>query len=292
MITTVMRIAHLIIAHKNPMQLERLIKRMQHHSFDFYIHIDKKIDIEQFLFLKKYKQVHFIEKRIKCNWGGFSTLQAMLNSLEEVLETGIEYGFYNLLSAQDYPIKTNEAIYAYFSKHADKSFIFYEPKEESNWWSEAVLRYEKYHLTESSFTGKFFVEKIINKVLPKRKFPLSLKIYGGSKASWWSLNRESAAYLVDFMNEKKELHNFLKYCWGTDEFVIPSILMNSPLKSQIVNNNLRYIDFPPGKANPRILESADLEKLISSDMLFARKFDTEVSIVVLDQIDEQLEAQQ
>lgn len=281
-----MRLANIIIAHKNPLQLERLIRKMRHPNFDFYIHLDKKIDIKSFEYLKKIEGVYFIENRIVCNWGGYSTLEAMLGSLKEVFENKIDYGFYNLISAQDYPIKTNEEIYQFFASNTQKSFIFYETEDAGNWWKGAVYRYKRYHLTEFNFKGKSFVERMINIVLPERKFPMFSELYGGSKSSWWSLNQECASYLTNFFTKKLNIGKFLRLCWGTDEFVIPTILMNSPLKDRIVNNNLRYIDFSKGGGNPKILELEDLDKLIHSPMLFARKFDTEVDLKVLDKIDE------
>lgn len=279
-----MRIAHLIITHKNPLQLERLIKKMRHPMFDFYIHLDKKVDIKDFEYLKSIGQVYFIQNRVICNWGGFSTLEAMLNSLSEVLDKNHDYGFYNLLSAQDYPIKSNEDIYQFFLKNSSKSFIFYETDHAEEWWSTAVNRFKKYHLTDFNFKGKSFLERIINKILPSRTFPISVKLYGGSKSSWWSLNNESATYLISYFR-KQNMKSFLRYCWGTDEFVIPTILMNSLLNNYIVNDNLRYINFPLGKANPKILGMEDVEQLQKSDMLFARKFDLTSNPEILDWID-------
>lgn len=40
-----MRVAHLIVTYTNPEQTERMIKRMQHPDFDFYIHVDAKMPI-------------------------------------------------------------------------------------------------------------------------------------------------------------------------------------------------------------------------------------------------------
>jgi hypothetical protein len=36
-----MKLAHLILAHNQPKQLERLLKRLQHNNADIYIHLDK-----------------------------------------------------------------------------------------------------------------------------------------------------------------------------------------------------------------------------------------------------------
>lgn len=281
-----MRIAHIIIAHKNPQQLARLIKRMQYPDFDFYIHIDQKIDIEPFLFLKDMAGVFFIQKRIECNWGGYSTLLAMVNSLEEAQESSRGYSFYNLLSAQDYPLKSNKWIHDFLLENEGKSFIYYEEDHTSKWWDSAVQRFDRYHLTDFNFPYKFFVERVINKLLPKRKFPLAVKLYGGSKASWWMIDDECAGYLLNAFKKEKELNSFLRFCWGTDEFVIPTILMNSPLSAKIVNGNLRYIVFPEGGASPIIYQTADFDAIVESDMIFARKFDTTIDSVILDKIDD------
>lgn len=283
-----MKIAHVIIAHKNPEQLERLLKKLDHPNFDFYIHIDKKIDIGPFLYLEKIKGVRFIKNRGLCNWGGYSTLQAMIGSLKEVLDNDVSYHHYNLLSAQDYPIKSNDVIYNFFIENKGKSYIFYESKNESNWWEGAVNRFQKYHLTDFNFKGKNLLERTLNSFLPRRKFPVSMELYGGSKSSWWALNKDAAEYVVSYLKTGNKLDSFLKFCWGTDEFVIPTILMNSPLKPTMVNDNLRYIDFPDGKANPKILRSDDLGKLMLSNMLFARKFDIELYPDILDLLDKHL----
>ena len=34
-----MKIAHLILTHNNPLQLERLVKRLRHNDADIYIYI-------------------------------------------------------------------------------------------------------------------------------------------------------------------------------------------------------------------------------------------------------------
>jgi len=284
-----MRLANIIITHKNPGQLERIIKRMEHPDSDFYIHLDKKIDMKGFEYLGQMDSVYFIKNRFVCNWGGYSTLEAMVGSLKEVLDNETEYGFYNLMSAQDYPIKTNEEIHEFFLSNAKKSFIFYENDPTGKWWSEAVYRFKRYHLTDFNFMGKSFLEKMLNKILPERIFPIQGELYGGSKASWWSLNTAVATYLTDVFSAQKELNKFLRFCWGTDEFVIPTILMNSPLKDNIVNNNLRYIEFPDRLANPKILDLEDFDKMMDSNMLFARKFDLDKSLEVLNKIDQYLD---
>jgi len=282
-----MRIAHIIMTHKNPVQLARLIKSLQHKDFDFYIHLDKKISIDDFLFLEKLDQVYFINNRIKCNWGGWSFTQGIINSINEITALNKDYGFINLLSAQDYPISSISDIHSFFKERPGQNFINFA-NSKSDWWAAAPERYEKYHFTDINFKSKYFFQRIINKILPKRKFPENLELYGGSDSSWWTLSAECAQHVAEVITKNKKLNNFLKYCWGTDEFIIATLVMNSEFKNKTNNNNLRYIDWSEGNAHPKLLGIEDYSKLKSSPMHFARKFDVEFDEIILDKVDSEL----
>src|SRR5882724_11649229 len=101
-----MRLAHLIITYTNPSQTERMIRRMQHPDFDFYIHADKKIDIRPYLFLANIQQVYLIHNRVDVVWGGYATVETTLQCTKEIFATGREYDYIHLMSGQDYPIKS------------------------------------------------------------------------------------------------------------------------------------------------------------------------------------------
>ena len=272
------------MAHKAPEQLERLIIKMNHPMFDFYIHLDKKSDFESFKYLGSMDNVFFITNRIECNWGGYSFVKAILCSVKEVLNSTVKYDFINLMSAQDYPIKPVEEMYNFLSGHKGMSFISYEFFD-GTWWKHAVTRFRSYHFTDYKLKGKYLLQKIVNKLMPQRKFPLNLKLYGSSNSSWWILSFEAAEYLIDFIEKNVKLNKFMQYTWGSDEFLIATILLNSPFKERIINNNLRYIDWSKGGAHPKILSKDDLQKLMNTDKFFARKFDVSMDPEILDLID-------
>ena len=73
--------------------------------------------------------------------------------------------------------------------------------------------------------------------------------------------------------------------WGPDEFLIPTIVMNSPFRDSIINDNFYYIDWSRGGSNPKTLTAEDFDKLMSSDKLMARKFDTQTDAKILDLLD-------
>jgi hypothetical protein len=281
-----MKVAHLIMAYKNPHQIEKLIKSMAHPDFFIYIHLDKKVNIKDFQYLETYERVVFIKNRVVCNWGGFSFVRAIFSSLKEILSLREDYSFINLMSAQDYPIRPMDQLYSFLVRNNGKCFISYENNPKQKWWSHARKRLELYHFTDLNFKGKYFIQSIINKILPKRTYPLDMLFYGSSDASWWTITSECALYMVNFMDNDKKLRNFLKYTWGADEFVVTTIIMNSPFKDRVVNNNLRLITWTDGLANPRILISEDMEIIKESDRFFARKFDITVDAKIIDDLDQ------
>jgi hypothetical protein len=78
---------------------------------------------------------------------------------------------------------------------------------------------------------------------------------------------------------------FFKHAGLPDEIFFQTILLNSHFKSQLVNDNLKYVDWSDLLAHPAILLTRDYEKLIDSTSLFARKFDETVDANILEMID-------
>lgn len=69
-----MKIAYLIAAHTDTVQLYNMVSALQIKNVTtFFIHIDKKVDINPFKDkLSKCENVIFTKKRVKTYWGGFS----------------------------------------------------------------------------------------------------------------------------------------------------------------------------------------------------------------------------
>ncbi len=140
-------------------------------------------------------------------------------------------------------------------------------------------------MTDFDFRGRYRLQYFINYVLPTRKFPLPYTLYGGENATWWTITSDCARYILKFIKENSKVRRFAKFTWASDEFLIPTIIMNSPFKDSVVQDNFRYIDWSLGGHNPKILTIADFEHMRNSKKLFARKFDPLVDSQVLDQID-------
>lgn len=278
-----MRIACIIMAHKDPQQIERLIKKFQGFPFDFYIHLDKKINQEPFEFLAGLPQVEFIKDRVHVRWASYSFLIAVLKAFNQVLFNGKKYDFISVMSGQDYPIKSVKTIYEYLENSKGKNFISYE--ENGTWWEHAITRINKYHFTNFGFKGRYRIQFFLNSILPSRKFPLPYSLYGGPRAMCMTLGADCAEYLLNFIESDKKLRRFIRFTWGPDEFVIPTLIMNSKFSDSVINDNFYYIDWSKGGSNPKTLLAEDYNVLLTSDKMMARKFDMLRDATILDMLD-------
>ena len=131
-----MRFAVIIVTYTSPEQTKRLIDSLNNGQFDFYIHLDKKVDINTHRSLFDMPNVFFIHDRIDIKWAGFTTAEAALNSIRQIAASGIQYDFVNLITGQDYPIKSAGYIAGFLADNIGKEFILYKDFDTSGFFQE------------------------------------------------------------------------------------------------------------------------------------------------------------
>lgn len=293
-----MKIAYIILAYKLPDQLVRLVRKLHTEDTFFFIHIDKEKGEELFHHVKgqlsNLDHVFFI-RRIASKWGQLGCVKATLEGLNHLYALGSDFDYVINLSGQDYPIKTNQYIQDYLQKNKGLSYINFHSipylthPHIDDWiyywhfyWGKYHFVWPRENMFESSALNHIW-NNLAKKITSRRKIPLGLSPYHGG--SYWCLAREHVDYLHNFLNKNSSIISFFKYVQFPTEFFFQTILLNSQFKDELVNDDLRHIDFSAKKANPKILSQEDLEKFMSSSNLFARKFDSTVDPVVLDLID-------
>lgn len=275
-----MRHAILIHAHHMPEQFGRLCRALRHPDFDIWANIDKKSDIEPFL--SAAPQANFVRKRIEVGWGEWSQVEATLNSLEEIMASGREYGYILFISGQDYPVRPLGQIADYLEEHKGSEFISGVVPEQ-----DPVMRkkWERRYTKRWLFIGPnrniaAALSKKILHLFPSQKLPYA--IYKGS--NWWNLTSECARYLLDYRKKNPGIIRSYRHSLCADEMFFQSTLMASPLAGRLVNRNFRYIAWTP--AGPRTLGAADHKSIAESDAWFCRKVDMYKEPALLDMLDE------
>lgn len=278
-----MRIAHVILAHKNPAQVARLTAALAHPGVDCYVHVDAKTDITPFLELERQPGVYLCRTRIDVQWGSYSLVQASLESLREAISRG-EYDYVNHLSGQDFPLRPASEFYDFLCANQGQEFITcYTEASGVDWWKDADLHLWRHNFHNWRIPGKYRLERLANRFLPRRRFPIEGYTVAGW-SQWFTITGRATRYMLDFLDNHPEVVRFFKYVWGADEFVASTVLYNSDYGAH-VRENLLYLDWSEGKANPKLLGIADFEALVASEKWFARKFDAGVDARILDRLE-------
>lgn len=284
-----MKHAYLIMAHSDPSQLNRLVQAIDDERNDIFVHIDKKADISLFNGIKTiHSHLIFVNDRIDTHWGDASQIDT-----EYVLfRTASQYGEYNrfhLLSGADFPLKSQNFIHTFFEKYPTKEFIDFEGSEiDEDKNKKGVKReiYKKchlYHFFLSSLKDRNRVKANFLNLVRRglmllqmgvgmnRKFSLGI-LFKGSQ--WGSYTNKFVECLIEKEEVVKREFRFTHCC---DEIYKQTIAMAENFEIA-KEGNLRLIDFSRGsRQSPYIFKEEDLNELLGSDKLFARKFSSKES---------------
>jgi hypothetical protein len=282
-----LRMAYFISAYKKPESIIRLVNVLANEEDLFYIHFDKKVKSQTF---KKWRTLIIencqteniqILSKFQTKWGAFGVSDATISAMRHFDD--FDYDYFTNLTGECYPLKSSRQIKETF-KNQNSGFM--------NFWK---IPYEGWAPARGGFWrihNRFYF-------LPKKKYPYVRKIriprlnkkmpndlepYGGW--SLFSLPKDMISYALKYLDNNPNVKAFYKRTFAPNEMMWQTILMNSPFKDRIVNDNMRYIEFI--RSHPRILTKKDYSTLKNSGRLFARKFDSDVDREILDIIDREM----
>lgn len=157
------RVAILILAHKNQQQIDRLIKTLDFPYFDLFIHIDKRYgDISKLVALENDRRIFFIKNREKGYLNTYSLVDITLK-LMKTAKSRFNYKYYIILSAQDYPIKSNKYIYDFLMNSYPQEFIDYTIVEKGAWcenWGNVAFQQSSRKTIFDIIGHKYYFSKI------------------------------------------------------------------------------------------------------------------------------------
>jgi len=283
-----MKVAYLIMGHREPEQILRLIDALRDSAAFFAVHIDKRAPDEVFAPLKEYAGTRpdlFLTRRIRCYWGSFGIASAMVECIRTTVECGVHFDYAILLSAQDYPIKSADQITEFLERNKGAEFIECFELAKPNRWTNHAGPYQA--LNRVQYWTFFLRSRPFHLRIPRR-LPFGWQPHGGSQ--WWGLSRECILYLESTFRTKPEVIRYFRHVFIPDESLFQTVIANEPrFSSRIVCNDLRHIDWErPNPKYPRTLDMEDLERLRVSSKLFARKFERVRSGELLDTVDTEL----
>ena len=308
---------YIVLAHKNPAQLARLITRLDDGNSKFYLHIDGNSRLEDFEDITNNKCVVSLKARIKCAWGDFSLVAATLLGMAEIIAEG-RGGYTILLSGQDYPLRSNSAINDYLERNDGVDFIDCRPIHDV-WPDGYEDRVDSYrfmlskergdgitlpYILSRKYLNPVYVLNIVKRllkrrvggerlvtifsvILKKRKKP-SMNWYGGSQ--WFALSQRTLAMVYDFHLAHPEYGEYHRFTQVPDEIFFQTIVMKLKDEDSTIRvaPSTTYVNWSRRNVPlPVTFTRSDLSELesLGDGYLFARKFDTEVCSEILNVLD-------
>lgn len=281
-----LKVAFLILAHKNPSQIVTFIDALDCEQTAFFIHIDKKSNImgdSSLEKLKNRKNVFFTKQRKNVSWGGYGHIDATLLLLKECLEKD-KYDYISLHSGQDLPIKNKYEIIDFFKKNQGKEFIEFFSLKIKTWWPDNPIDRIKYYwfIEEIGLEKSWELYEAQKELCTERKYFEDIQPYAGWQ--WWTITRDCAQYIIDYVSKNPSFCDYYKYTLIPDEGFFQTIILNSHFKEKVLCYNLTYWEGAPGQLHPKVFTEDDYNKLVTSDRFFARKFDVDVDEKIIKMI--------
>jgi len=281
-----MKTAFLIMAHRQPGHLARLLRVLDGDWNTAFIHIDRRVDDRLFKAASpQRKNILFLERssRIASRWCGFGSVRAALNLLRAALASGRDFDRFCLLSGADFPIKSIAHIREQFNTSTE--FIRIARRLGPHDEHEHMQHVRYYHFRDNELL------KRLPRIIPRKLYP-GMTLYQGSQ--WWALTSGCIRFIMDFVQAHPEYARFQRYFFCPDEIFFHSLVKNSPFAAHIYHDlasvpagmdpysltehGCHFVDWKfKGLTVPKILDGSDLPRLLASPALFARKFDEQIS---------------
>lgn len=296
-----MKLAILLLCHKNAKQINLFLKALRHPDIEFFIHMDKKANIVNQLI--KRSDIHVLpgNLRVDVRWGEFSQTRATLNLFLAARKIK-NFDYYWVCSGQDFPIVSADKIINYFKEHPQRNFVslwpsyFYNNRNRKNHYDKRNDLFFPRILMGRSFIKRLFKRIYIEitggwnhtYTLFLRSNPVSkFKFFYGP--SWVCLSDCFVRWLFDYLKEYPGFIDYLFNSLNPDESIFQTLLMASPYKNTR-HDYLHYIDWSErrGKTrnSPNILTINDYVKIKNSGHLMARKFDITTDSQILYKLQE------
>jgi hypothetical protein len=315
-----MRVAFLVLNHRRPEQLVRLLTTLRSQLPDSPIVVHHDVFHGEFPgeLLVNFDNVNLLTSRKRLMWGDFSLMEVCCWSLTWMQEH-LEFDWVVMLSAQDYPIKplsdladdlARNGADAVFSaapisqltaleriKMRQRYFFQYQPPAAS--WSASRPRGVRGFLRRST-RSLVVALNIMQPLFKLYRLPDDLPYRFGWRArstpfgsnrlcwkgsQWFALSQDALEYVLTYLADHPEYVDYYHRTMVPDESMLATVVFNSP-NLRVANRDVTYTRWRSGSEHPDIFQTADLSELIAVPQYFARKFDIDRDSRILDELDE------
>ncbi len=266
-----MRIAYVIGAHSKERQFKWIFDAIYNPHDLFAIHIDSKTPALTALAMRETvanrPNVFLIPPRsvVHSEW---SLCNVELDAIKYFCERHEDWQYFINLSGQDYPLKSRDQIGAELGKDPRQNYLEFVPlntlppnfHRRKNWYNFRI--------------GNRLIRTPLPHFTPKN---IRIDWHG---SAWHVITREFCEWLLK-ANVAQECMRFLRHAKNADEFLMQTLIMNSPFADTLNTSFKWWIRWGHRAPHPDILTMAHYDELTACDEFFARKFDETIDSEIL-----------
>ena len=284
--------AYLLMIHHRKDLIDLLLEELD----DERNHIDTKSDLKFNDFHTK-KAKLFETERISVNWGGFSQIKCEYILMKAARKNG-PYDYYHLMQGSSYPLKTQDELHQFYDEHQGMQFISIDDKYNKK----IERRVKQVWLYNESYSSNLLIDRF------KRNIDIAFRAiqflvgYDHFKKynlqfakgfALWSITQDFLDYVLE--NEKL-VKNIFKHSFCGDELFIQILAYNSKYRDKLFYDNNGVITsmwastWVIGDRRPDCnFKYKDLNYLLNTYDNFARKFEDDDGIKLIEEIKKELD---
>lgn len=284
------RHAYLLIVHKNPSQVRKLLGALDDERNLVVVHCDKKMVHDDVKAISNAPLESAELRVLQVNdvlWGSFSQVETELLLLREALGCGCSY--YHLLSGEDLPLRSQDELHAFFDG-SNKEFVAFNPQFE--WPAVLDARVRQRHLQNRNDS---VFSKCIDKVWVALQClvgadMLDSDVRYGYGSNWFSITDRLANDVID---HEEWVRAHFAHAMCADEVFLQSFALTFGYQDSLYKpfdagdkwGNMRLVDWDRGEGiHPYTLRNDDFDWMMSTGMMFGRKFSMDVDSRVIKQV--------
>jgi hypothetical protein len=292
-----MKIAYLMLVHKNPQLLERAIGALSSKGCAFFIHIDRKSDIRKFSGIGG-GNIFLSEPRRPVYWAEFSNVEAEIQLIRQALDSSGNYDYLVFMQGSDYPLRSGKYIQSFLDKNRGWEFMSLVRMPAPGF---PLSKINTIRYTSDKPIRRFAFRVMARLGLAQRdwrKYLEKLEPFAGDAC--WALSRNACRHILDFDATNPHVSNYFRNTLVPEESFFHTILGNSSFLPRI-RRNLHFRDWPanqrdhPAMLNEEHVKFFESQEKISvedewgsGELLFARKFSDD-SLGLVERIDKMIQ---
>ena len=266
-----MRIAYQIGVHGKERQFKWLFDAIYNPHDLFVIHIDRKTPEAAARAMRETAgnrpNVYFSPQHsvIYSEW---AMCEMELDAIRYLCENHKDWQYFINLTGHDYPLKARDQIVTELSKNPRQNFVQIIPLD-------TLPPYFRRRINWYCFR---FGDRLIRTPLP-HFVPRNIRVEWHGSGSH-IITREFCEWLSK-ADAAQDCVRFLRHVKVPNEFLMQTLIMNSPFVGILSTSYKRYIRWGNHVPHPVTMTMAHHDELIACDDLFARKFDENVDSAIL-----------